>query len=68
LSPKRLKEWAARPANEAFRAIATEIAEVHKDIVLLKADVPTARTTRDGELVAETLQVAGDKLQRAVSL
>jgi hypothetical protein len=59
---------AARTRNEAIGAIANAIAEVHKTIVLLKADDPTVRKTRDGELVVETLQVASDKLQRAVGL
>jgi ssDNA-binding replication factor A large subunit len=59
---------AARTTRDAVGAIANAMAQVRKTIVLLKVDDPTSRKTRDGELVVETLQVAGDKLQRAVGL
>jgi hypothetical protein len=43
---------------------------VHKSIALLKAEDPIAinRATRVGSFVAETLQVADNKLERAVGL
>jgi hypothetical protein len=60
----------AKSKAEAVRAIKTAIAAVHKTISLLKADDPLTRQagTRDGALVAQTLQVASDKLEKAVGL
>jgi chaperonin cofactor prefoldin len=60
----------ARTKKEAIAAMTNAIAEVHKTIALLKADDPVylRSGTRDGELVVETLQVADDKLQKAVGL
>jgi hypothetical protein len=44
--------------------------ELHKNILLLRAgDVATRHIeTRDGPLVAETLRVEDDKLERAIGL
>ena len=64
------KVRSAKTKAEAVRAIRTAIAEVHKSISLLKADDTASRqvSTRAGELVVETLQVANDKLEKAVGL
>jgi hypothetical protein len=61
---------ASRSPAEAVRAVKIAIAEVHKSIVLLKADDPTTlkAETRVGAFVAETLQVADNKLEEAVGL
>jgi hypothetical protein len=60
----------ARTKKEAVAAVTDAIAAVHKSIALLKADDPVAlrAETRAGSLVIETLQVADDKLQKAVGL
>ena len=60
----------ARTKKEAIAAVTTAIAAVHKSIALLKADDPVAlkAETRAGSFVIETLQVADDKLQKAVGL
>ena len=46
------------------------IAEVHKTIALIRADDPITlkAQTREGAFVVETLQVANDKLEKAVGL
>ena len=64
------KVRAARTKAEAVQAVKTAIAEVHKRIALLRADDADTRQigTREGTLVVETLQVASDKLERAVGL
>ena len=64
------KVRSAKTTAEAVRAVKTAIAEVHKRIALLRADDPDTRQlgTREGTLVVETLQVASDKLERAVGL
>jgi hypothetical protein len=56
--------------QEAVRAVKMAIAEIHKTIALLKAEDGSAHKaeTRAGVLVAQTLQVADNKLQRAVGL
>jgi hypothetical protein len=61
---------AAKSKAEAVRAIKTAIAAVNKTISLLKAEDPDTRQagTRDGALVVQTLQVASDKLEKAVGL
>ena len=53
-----------------FKALKVAIAEVHKSIALLKADDPAAvpAGTREGSFVVETLQVADNKLEKAVGL
>ena len=60
----------ARTKDEAIRAVRNAIAEVHKSIALLKADDPITlkAETREGAFVVDTLQVADDKLERAVGL
>jgi hypothetical protein len=60
----------ARTKKEAMEAVATAIAEIHKSIALLKADDPVAlkAETRASSFVIQTLQVADDKLQKAVGL
>jgi hypothetical protein len=60
----------ARTKKEAIVAVQSAIAEVHKRIALLRADDPIALTvgTRDGAFVIQTLQVADDKLEKAVGL
>jgi hypothetical protein len=64
------KVRAAKTKVEAVQAVKTAIAEVHKRIALLRADDADTRQvgTREGTLVVETLQVASDKLERAVGL
>jgi hypothetical protein len=64
------KVRAAKTKAEAVEAVKTAIAEVHKRIALLRADDADTRQvgTREGTLVVETLQVASDKLERAVGL
>jgi hypothetical protein len=64
------KVRAAKTKAEAVQAVKTAIAEVHKTISLLKADDSATRQvgTREGTLVAQTLQVASDKLEKAVGL
>jgi hypothetical protein len=64
------KVRAAKSTAEAVRAVKSAIAQVHKTISLLKADDSATRqtVTRDGALVVETLQVASDKLEKAVGL
>jgi delta 1-pyrroline-5-carboxylate dehydrogenase len=60
----------ARTRNEAIVAVKNAIAEVHKTIALLQADDPISNKseTRSSALVAETLQVANDKLEKAIGL
>jgi hypothetical protein len=60
----------ARTKKEAISAVQSAIAEVHKRIALLRADDPVALKvgTRDGSFVIQTLQVADDKLEKAVGL
>jgi hypothetical protein len=64
------KVRAAKTKAEAVQAVKTAIIEVHKRIALLRADDADTRQvgTREGTLVVETLQVASDKLERAVGL
>ena len=60
----------ARTKKEAVAAVTEAIQAVHKSIALLKADDPVAlkAETRAGSFVIQTLQVADDKLQKAVGL
>jgi hypothetical protein len=60
----------ARSKKEAIAAVTDAIQAVHKSIALLKADDPVAlrAETRASSLVIETLQVADDKLEKAVGL
>jgi hypothetical protein len=60
----------ARTKTEAVAAVKTAIAEVHKTIALLKADDPIVLSaeTRAAGFVAETLNVAASKLEKAVGL
>ena len=60
----------ARTRQEAIQAVKVAIDAVRKSIALLKADDPVAlnRATRAGSFVAETLQVADNKLEKAVGL
>jgi hypothetical protein len=64
------KVRAAKTKAEAVQAVKSAIAEVHKTIALLEADDSTTRQvgTREGTLVVQTLQVASDKLEKAVGL
>lgn len=61
---------ASRSVAEAIRAVKVAIVAVHKRIALLKAENSYGRqvATREGTLVAQTLQVADAKLQSAVGL
>jgi hypothetical protein len=60
----------ARTKKEAIRALTNAIAEVQKSIALLRADDPITlkAETREGTFVVETLQVADDKLEKALGL
>ena len=60
----------ARTPAQATKAIKVAIAEVHKTIALIRADDPIMRKaeTRQGALVAQTLEAADDKLEKAVGL
>jgi hypothetical protein len=60
----------ARTKKEAIKAVTMAIAEVHKTIALLRADDPFRfrAQTREGAFVVQTLQVANDKLEKAVGL
>jgi hypothetical protein len=60
----------ARNRKEAIVAVKNAIAEVHKSIALLKADdqISLSVRTRDSAFVVETLQVADNKLEKAVGL
>ena len=60
----------AKNKAEAVKAIKIAVAEVHKTISLLKADdsFTLATETREGAFVAETLEVASNKLEKAVGL
>jgi hypothetical protein len=60
----------ARTKAEATNAIRIAVAEVHKTISLLRADDPSLvkAETRAGGFVAETLEVANNKLEKAVGL
>lgn len=60
----------AKTPAEAVKAVKAAIAVVHKTISLLRADDPATRQTgtREGTMIAETLQVASAKLQKAVGL
>jgi hypothetical protein len=64
------KVRAARTMSDAVRAVKTAITQIRKSIELLKADDPATikQETREGTLVVETLQIAGDKLEKAVGL
>ncbi|MGO8797934.1 MAG: hypothetical protein ACLQJL_02475 [Roseiarcus sp.] len=64
------KVRAAKTKAEAVQAVRTAIAQVHKSISLLRADDAVTRDvgTREGALVVQTLQVADDKLEKAVGL
>jgi hypothetical protein len=64
------KVAAAKTKAEAVSAVATATAEVHKTLALLKADDPVLRSvgTREGAQIAQTLDVAEQKLQKAVGL
>jgi hypothetical protein len=61
---------AARTVAEAVRAVKSAIVQVHKIISLLKADdgFTSGEKKREGSLVAQTLQVASGKLERATGL
>lgn len=61
---------AAKTPAAAVRAVKIAIAEVRKTISLLQADDVATRSvgTREGSLVAATLQVASNKLQKAVGI
>jgi hypothetical protein len=60
----------AKTKAQAVKAIKAAIAEVHKTISLLKADDPVVlkAETRDGGFVAEALEAADNKLEKAVGL
>jgi hypothetical protein len=60
----------AKTKAQAIKAVKIAIAEVHKTISLLKADDPVVLKveTREGAFVAETLEVADNKLEKAVGL
>jgi hypothetical protein len=60
----------AKTKAQAVKAVKIAIAEVHKTISLLKADDPVVLKveTREGAFVAETLEVADNKLEKAVGL
>ena len=60
----------AKTKEEAAKAVTNAIAVVHKTIALLRADDPiiVKAETRDGAFVAATLQVAQDKLEKAMGL
>jgi hypothetical protein len=60
----------ARTKKEAIAAVTSAIQAVHKSIALLKADDPVAlrAETRASSFVIQTLQVADDKLEKAVGL
>jgi hypothetical protein len=60
----------ARTKKEAIAAVTSAIQAVHKSIALLKADDPVAlrAETRAGSFVIQTLQVADEKLEKAVGL
>ena len=60
----------SRNPRQAIQAVRIAIAAVHKSIALLRADDPVTlkAATREGALVAATLQVADDKLERAIGL
>jgi hypothetical protein len=64
------KARAARSPQEAVLILRHAIAQVHKSIALLRADEPMVpeAATRAGGLVVATLQVAQDRLERAVGL
>ena len=61
---------AAKTKKQAIQALKFAINAVHKTIALLRADDPVtlAAQTREGNLVAETLVVADNKLEKAVGL
>jgi hypothetical protein len=58
---------AAHTSRQAVQALNVAVAAVHKTIALLRADDPATlkAETREGAFVAETLQVASIKLERA---
>ncbi|HLH50603.1 MAG TPA: hypothetical protein VKV96_14780, partial [Roseiarcus sp.] len=64
------KVRAAKTKAEAASAIATATAAVHKAIALLKADDPVVRAiaTREAGQITQTLDLAGDKLEKAAGL
>jgi hypothetical protein len=61
---------AAKTKKQAVKAIKTALTAIHKTIALLRADDPVilVAQTREGTLVEQTLQVADNKLERAVGL
>jgi hypothetical protein len=61
---------AAKTRAQAVKAIKIAVAEVRRTITLLKADDPVVlkAETREGAFVAETLEVADNKLEKAVGL
>jgi hypothetical protein len=61
---------AAQTKRQAVQAVRAAISLVHKTIALLRADDPVilVAETREGNLVAQTLQAADNKLQKAVGL
>jgi hypothetical protein len=60
----------ARTKKEAMSALTSAIAQIHKSIGLLRIDDPVIlkAATREEELVAETLQVADNQLEKAMGL
>jgi hypothetical protein len=60
----------AKTKRAAVSALRIAITAVHKSIALLRADDPLTLKveTREGSFVAETLQAADTKLERAVGL
>jgi len=60
----------AKTKAQAIKAVKIAIAAVHKTISLLKADDPVVLKveTREGAFVAETLEVADNKLEKAIGL
>ena len=60
----------AETKAEAVQAVKIALAAVHKTLVLIKAEDLISRKveSREGAFVAETLQVADNKLERAVGL
>ena len=61
---------AAHSSRQAIQALSVAILAVHKTIALLRADDPATlkAETREGNFVAETLQVASNKIAKASGL
>ena len=61
---------AAHTRRQAVQALNIAVSAVHKTIALLRADDPATlkAETREGNFVAETLQVASNKLDKATGL